>query len=272
LLYTFYSSWPDELMLKRSPWPLAARRAAALLYRAIERRAVGSASVVTVLSEYSRADVRRLYGREPVLIPGGVDSGRFRPSGSPARDGKVRLVTLRNLVPRMGLGELVGAMKLLPARVELDIGGEGPLRADLARRIGALGLASRVRLRGHIPDPALPEFYSRADWFVLPTAALEGFGLVVLESLACGTPVLGTRIGAIPELLERFEPRWVIPSPDAETIASSIASALELERPPREELHRRVASEFDWGVIAGRYLELYDALAGRSGSRPPTLP
>ena len=267
ILYTFYSPWPDELLLKRSAWPRAARRAAAVLYRAIERRALAAAAIVTVLSEYSRADLRRLYGREAVLIPGGVDSARFRPREAPGGGGasgeapkKVRLITLRNLVPRMGLDGLVEAMRLLPDRFELDIGGDGPLRGPLQERISELGLAARVRLRGHVPDEALPDFYARADWFVLPTAALEGFGLVTLESLACGTPVLGTRVGATPELLERFDPRWVIPAPDAKSIASTVAAAIDLPRPPREELHRRVSSEFDWSVIGGRYLELYRTL------------
>ena len=218
------------------------------------------ATAVTVLSEFSRRMVRGFYDREAVIIPGGVDSKRFQPSPGKPENRALYLITLRNLVPRMGLAELTRSMKLLPPDTRLDIGGEGPLRRDLQELITSLGMENQVRLLGHIPDRDLPHFYSSADWFVLPTAALEGFGLVILESLSCGTPVLGTRIGAIHELLEQFDSRWVIPQPEPEAIAAAILSVSEQPPPDPWKLHNQVADEFDWLQIAERYLELYRSL------------
>jgi glycosyltransferase involved in cell wall biosynthesis len=111
-----------------------------------------------------------------------------------------------------------------------------------------------------VPDEDLPLFYSSANWFVLPTVALEGFGLVTLESLSCGTPVLGTRIGATPELLEKFDSQWLIDEPIAEEIAATILRVIEKPAPSPDDLHHRVAGEFDWKNIAKLYLEMFESL------------
>lgn len=260
IVYNFYSPWPEEFRIKSSRWPSSVRRMLSPLLTTIERGTAKRASAIAVLSEFSRLQLRQLYGRESVLIPGGVDGRRFRPPATSRSQETLRLITVRNLVPRMGLSRLIRAMTLLPPQTELHIGGEGPLRSQLDQLIMSLGLNERVRLIGHVPEEELPAFYSSADWFVLPTVALEGFGLVILESLACGTPVLGTRIGAIPELLERFDPDWVIEEPTPEAIAATVTVATRNAAPSRTELHERVAREFDWTSIGQRYLTLFENL------------
>jgi glycosyltransferase involved in cell wall biosynthesis len=160
----------------------------------------------------------------------------------------------------MGLAQLIRAMSLLPPHIELTIGGRGPLQDELMGLISSLGLSERVRLAGHVPDEDLPHFYSSANWFVLPTVALEGFGLVTLESLSCGTPVLGTRIGATPELLEKFDPQWIIEEPTPKEIATTILRVTGKPAPSPDDLHHRVAEEFDWKNIAKRYLEMFESL------------
>ena len=260
-VYTFHSSWPEEFRIKSSPLPSTLRALLAPLLATVEKSVVNRSEVV-VLSEFSRREVGRLYGREATIIPGGVNTKHFfPPRGEERRDGKVRLATLRNLVPRMGLSQLVRAVERLPDSFSLEIGGQGPLRSDLEQLIEALGLGQRVRLVGHVPDDSLRTFYSTADWFVLPTSQLEGFGLVILESLACGTPVLGTRIGAIPETLSKFDPAWIIDEPQPEDIADTILAATRKTAPSPLELHQRVASVFDWKQIAKQYLELFQRLS-----------
>ena len=226
----------------------------------MEERFAHRATAITVESEFSQRELKRLYNREGHVIPGGVNSERFQPIEQAQPNQTLRLVTLRNLVPRMGLPQLVRAMKLLPSHIELTIGGKGPLRNELMGLIRSLDLSERVQLAGHVPDDDLSHFYSSANWFVLPTVALEGFGLVILESLSCGTPVLGTRIGAIPELLEKFDPQWIIKEPTAEAIAATILSVSENPSPSPTHLHDRVSAEFDWRHIATRYLDLFASL------------
>src|SRR6185436_4243444 len=139
------------------------------------------------------------------------------------------VVTLRNLEPRMGLIELLRAMPAVRAAqpdVRLVVAGTGPLAPALQAETAALGLASTVRFTGFVPEGDLPAFYGAADLFVLPTQALEGFGLVTLESLACGTPVAGTPIGATPELLEPLDRALVFDGASSESIARGLIRVL----------------------------------------------
>ncbi len=250
----------EEFKIKSSRWPHIFRKVVSPLLAEVEKRALHRATAITVLSKFSKRKLKRLYNREGIIIPGGVDSERFRPSAKVESSKALRLVTLRNLVPRMGLPQLIRAMSLLPPHIELTIGGRGPLQHELLDLIHSLGLSERVRLAGHVPDEDLPLFYSSANWFVLPTVALEGFGLVTLESLSCGTPVLGTRIGATPELLEKFDSQWLIDEPTAKEIAATILRVIEKPTPSPDDLHHRVAGEFDWKKIAELYFELFESL------------
>ena len=118
------------------------------------------------------------------------------------------------------------------------IGGAGSHRAALERQVGELGLDKHVTFLGFVPDADLPRYYQAADVFVLPTRELEGFGLVTAEALACGTPVLGTPVGATPELLETLDPGLVFQDATAGameadlTASSSTGSRATPRRPP----------------------------------------
>jgi glycosyltransferase involved in cell wall biosynthesis len=261
-VYTFYSPWAAELIAKASPWPVVLRRLVRPLYAHIERSVLESASTIAVLSRFSAHQLEEAYGLKSRVIPGGVDIDHFAPPPAPVNAPGTRLITVRNLVPRMGLESLIDAMGLLPPNFELEIAGAGPLKNALVSRIRESGLHDRVRLRGRVPDEELPRFYGEADWFVLPTRELEGFGLVILESLACGTPVLGTRIGAIPELLERLDPEWVISDPSPGAIARTIRHVAGKGRVDRDHL-RNFALQYSWDTIADQYLRLYkNVIAG----------
>jgi glycosyltransferase involved in cell wall biosynthesis len=138
------------------------------------------------------------------------------------------VLTVRNLEARMGLDTLLHAMVRARATVPdalLVVGGEGSLREPLTRLAGALHLGDGVRLVGRIPEATLAAHYQAADLFVLPTRALEGFGLVAAEALACGTPVLGTAVGAIPEVLEGLGDDWLVPH-DAAALGAALGGAL----------------------------------------------
>jgi glycosyltransferase involved in cell wall biosynthesis len=111
----------------------------------------------------------------------------------------------------MGLEILLRAFRLLAREVpdlHLAIGGSGPLEGMLRALRGSLGLSDRVRFLGYVPEAALPGLYAAADLFVLPTEQLEGFGLVTVEALACGTPVVGTPVGATRRASLGIDPRW----------------------------------------------------------------
>ena len=239
-LYTFHSPAPLEYRyrlgmtgLHRRGW---ARSLGIALLWILEGACLKRATRIRVLSNFSAGLLWKLY-RIPedriVRIPGGVDTERFQPAadrtavrnalGLPAR--LPLLFTLRNLEARMGLEILIRAMAILRRHVPevlLLIGGAGSLRDDLQSLAASLDLDDHVRFLGFVPDDQLPLYYQAADFFVLPTRELEGFGLVTVEALACGTPVLGTPVGATPEILLPLRSDLIFPGTDQDAIAKLI--------------------------------------------------
>jgi glycosyltransferase involved in cell wall biosynthesis/SAM-dependent methyltransferase len=259
-LYTFHSSAPLEYRSRQGTSTMhrsgPAGVAAAAVLHLIERAALVRATRVHVLSEFSAGLLWKLYrirGERVVRIPGGVDVERFRP---PADRVALRqslglplagpvLLTVRNLEPRMGLDTLLEALDSVRRRrpdVLLLVGGAGSQRARLEAIIARLGLAGHVRLLGFVPDADLPRYYGGADAFLLPTRELEGFGLVTVEALACGTPVLGTPVGATPELLAALDPSLIFRAMTPECMADDLERFLDgLTRDPEAAERRRLS-------------------------------
>lgn len=220
--------------------------------RKVERAAIVSSQRVAVLSEFSRELVKETYGVADegiVKIPGGVDLDTFRPASS-VRAIRQRLglpqdrmvfLTVRRLVPRMGIEELLrGAATLLAERpdFQLVIGGIGPERDALAKLARSLGVWRSVTFLGFVQPRDLPDYYAAADLFVLPTVAFEGFGIATLEALAAGTPVVGTPVGASPELLQALDPALITDDATPAGIAAGLRRFLALSVAERDELRR----------------------------------
>ncbi|MBI2439811.1 MAG: glycosyltransferase family 4 protein [Lentisphaerae bacterium] len=234
----------------------------------IEHWVIRRCATVVVESRFMRARVmakHRVSAERIGLIPAAADIGRFRPVADRlARRAQLGLppdrpaiFTVRNLIPRMGLENLIKALaepKIARENLLLLIGGEGPLRPHLERLIRTLKLEAKIVLKGFIPEDELAAYYQCADLVVMPSAALEGFGLVTVEALACGTPVLGTPVGAIPEILSQIDPRLLAKGNDARSIAAALADILLLIRNNPVELNqlsakglRQVANVYNWG-------------------------
>jgi glycosyltransferase involved in cell wall biosynthesis len=110
-----------------------------------------------------------------------------------------------------------------------------------------LGLAERVHFIGLVSESELVDWYRAADLFVLPTVAYEGFGLVTGEALACGTAVVGTPVGATPELLTPLDSRLVARTSDQEDLADTIGAALAFADFDLRARSRRYACDhFSW--------------------------
>ncbi len=222
----------------------------------IERLVLRRCDRVIVLSEFMRERVKAVQcvpEDRIQLIPGAADLTRFRPAGDRAAvrqllklpPAKTLLVTVRNLVPRMGLEHLIAAMQELGEEGRdclLLIGGEGALRSSLERQIREQGLADRVALLGFILESDLPKYYQAADLVLMPTHELEGFGLVTVEALACGTPVLGTPVGALPEVLVRLDPELVAEGTDSRSLAAAMRRILRRFRERPDERARLAAA------------------------------
>ncbi len=243
----------------------------------IERFVLRRCDRVVVLSEFMRERVQAV-PRVPEgrirLIPGAADVTRFRPAADRTAvrqalklpPAKTLLMTVRNLVPRMGLEHLISAMQELGDEGRdclLLIGGEGALRSSLERQIREQGLADRVTLLGFILEADLPKYYQAADLVLMPTYELEGFGLVTVEALACGTPVLGTPVAAIPEVLARLDPELIAEGTDSRSLAAAMRRLLRRFR-ERPDARARLAAagralverEYNWN----RHIEQLEAV------------
>ena len=135
--------------------------------------------------------------------------------------------------------------------IVLKIAGKGPLRGELETTIARLGLDDCVELMGFVSEDDLVRCYQAADVTVLPTQSLEGFGTIISESLACGTPVIATPVGGMPEALEPLEPALITRSADSEDIAARMIGVLDATVPlPSNVACRTYAVErFDWRII-----------------------
>jgi glycosyltransferase involved in cell wall biosynthesis len=250
VLYTYLSPWSDEYRIRfnrrvKVRHPIVGPAVQAWVgvnsqaRERVEREVVDRSDRLMVLSEFSVSQLKEIHGVDPArvtIVPGGVDTERFRPApdrravrqslGLPEAP---LLFTVRNLVPRMGLDALIAAMpeviRVVPG-CRLHIGGSGPLRESLEQQAADLGLSDHVRFEGFIPEERLPDFYAVADLFVLPTRCLEGFGLVTVEALACGTPAAGTPVGGTLEILRRFDPSFLFRGVESGDIAARLVEKL----------------------------------------------
>jgi glycosyltransferase involved in cell wall biosynthesis len=204
------------------------------------------------------------------VIPGGVDVDRFNISLSPTEarqqlnwhQDRPIIFCIRRLAKRMGLENLITAMtkvRSLYPDVLLYIAGKGALAETLETQITELELTNNVKLLGYVPDEQLPLCYRAANFSVVPTIALEGFGLIVVESLAAGTPVLGTPIGGIPEILGLFSEDLVFEGYNPDQLATGIIEALSGDRilPSSQDCLDYVEANYNWKAIAQQIKGVY---------------
>ncbi|MFH7030245.1 MAG: glycosyltransferase family 4 protein [Heteroscytonema crispum UTEX LB 1556] len=197
------------------------------------------------------------------IIPGGVDINQFQPnlSRQQARtqldwsSDRPIIFTSRRLVHRVGLDKLLQAMATIKPKIPdviLAIAGHGPLQATLQQQVTELGLNDHVKFLGFLPDELLPVAYQAADLSIMPSQSFEGFGLAIVESLACGTPVLCTPVGGMPEILELFSPHLITSSTAVTAIAEKLEDILlgKLPMPSREDCRQYAVNNFDWHKIA----------------------
>jgi glycosyltransferase involved in cell wall biosynthesis len=249
-----------------------------------ERISLDRATSILALSEFSRGLIETDHptaASRITRVSGGVDVDRFTPGGGilSARrrlgirpDGRL-LVTARRLEPRMGIEQLLEAIQMTRSDgldLRLAVIGSGSLEQPLRALAVELGLENVVDFRGRVPDSTLPDWYRAADLFVLPTIAYEGFGMVTVEALASGVPVVGTPVGATPELLAPLDTRLIARTADAVGLAAAIRDALPLTGPELRRACREYAcAEFAWSRVMDAWEHVLETTS--ASSKPDTL-
>lgn len=195
-----------------------------------------------------------------VVVGLGVDTEKFSfISSELARDtlglekNKIVIVTVRRLTKRMGLDFLIDAMQCMDKfPFELHIIGRGPEEEYLKSLIVSLRLQDSIFLHTDITDEKLKFWYCAADLTVVPSLDLEGFGLVVLESLSCGTPVLASNIGGMGELVSEWDNRFLFEAGNRRDFLSHLSLTLEITSAEKQSLVNAAlafAKKKSWGSI-----------------------
>jgi glycosyltransferase involved in cell wall biosynthesis len=260
ITFTFHGPWALESQQEgEKPWSVALKWwVEQRVYQRCDRFIVLSNAFGEILHERYQIPWNKIN-----VIPGGVDIRRFQMnlSREEARQilgwptDRLMLFTPRRLVKRVGLDVLLDAfakVKLRCADIGLAIAGKGAQEAALKQQASALGIEHDVQFLGYVPDEQLPIAYQAADLTVMPSQSLEGFGLVLLESLACGTPVLCTPVGGMPEVLNAFCPDLITESAREVAIADRLCDLLtgKISLPSRLACREYASSRFDWQIIA----------------------
>lgn len=224
------------------------------LPRRLIQMAIREAAALVAVSEGLKGGLVAL-GAPPekvTVLRNGVDLDLFRPAARDAPGGPV-LLTVGHLIPRKGHDLVIGALPALPGH-RLVVVGEGPERAALQGLAARLGVADRVRFAGAQRHEALPGFYSAADVMILASSR-EGWANVLLEAMACGTPVIASPAWGSREAVAAPEAGLVLDKTTPATIAAAVRTLLAA--PPSRAATRAYAERFGWDATTQGQLALF---------------
>jgi starch synthase len=256
----FHPQWSMELGPRRRHLRAA--------FDAVMKRSLleGPDAIVCV----SREEARWLAPPRPErlhFIPNAVHPAPFAAArGGPLRErlglrGPSALFVGR-LAANKGLHTLLDAWRAMPEDATLLVAGDGHLARELRERAAREGLGDRVRLLGAVSDEELRQAYAAADVFVLPSE-YEAFGIVLLEAMAAGKPVVATRVGGMPEVVEEGRTGLLVPYGDAPALATAMGEVLgdpKRARAMGEAGRDRVQAGFTWDAVVTKVERLYEGL------------
>ena len=217
------------------------------------------------VSEPARDFVQRYFPGYPMrVIPNGIDLSIYRPGLPPIRhlrDENLNILFVGRLEKRKGLGDLLRAYRAMVSRLpqsRLIIVGDGPLRSRVESYVARHRLPNVV-LAGYVPESVKPRHYDSADIFCAPATGAESFGIVLLEALASGLPVVATEVPGYMSVLEPGRDSITVPPKNWRELAASLVI---LGRDP--ELRRRLAEyaqrkarRYSWDLVASEVVEVY---------------
>lgn len=276
-IYTFHSSMFEDVAIqvkRKRYFPSLLNSLVFTIIKLIEKANLRWCEKIVVLSSFSKRCLTDIYRQNPdkiIIIPGGVDVNKFVPAGnkaSPRKElslplDKIILLTARRLVVRMGLENLICAMKYVIEKEKnavLFILGEGFLRKNLEDLIEQENLKERVILFGSVDTNKMSSYYQACDVFIIPTKYDEWFGLVTIEALSCGIPVLGTPVGGTSEILGNIDKNLLFSGTEAQEMAKGILKFLENKdqfSKKGQEFRKFVVKNYSWEVVSEKTEKIY---------------
>lgn len=240
----------------------------------LARRSFERSGAVTAPSTDLLMRAKALGAHEPLeLVPYGVDSAAFEPAPAQRSTARARLgvgiddvlvIGVGRLLPVKGFDVLLDAFATAATRDErlrLVLVGDGPERSELTRRVASLGIDRSATLLGDVSHDEIPRYFAAADIVAVPSVRRDGYidGLpnVALEAMAAGKPLIASRVGGLPQLVEDGDTGIVVDEGDPEELASAIeilALRPELRRRMGNKARVHVVESFGWDTVAGRFV------------------
>jgi glycosyltransferase involved in cell wall biosynthesis len=242
----------------------------------ILRRIIRNSDAITVISSYTRERLHEyVAGVDTVTIPFGAaakNQGSITPSHRSATD-PFELLFVGRLVKRKGVNVLLNAVKLLEGdrRLHLRIVGGGPELGELQQLATALGITDKVTFDGVVTNERIAELFRQCDALVLPaivteTGDTEGLGVVLIEAMGYGKPVIASAAGGIVDIVKDNDTGLLVPPGDAAALASAIRRAMD----DPDEMTRLAArgttfadQAFGWPAIVGQLMSVYESAVKR---------
>jgi colanic acid/amylovoran biosynthesis glycosyltransferase len=253
------------------------------VHQAMLARKATDAAFVVAISEYNRRFLLEQAGANisVPIVRYGIDPARFPFRVRPANgDAPPRIACVARLLAYKGHAVLLRALADAPpplAGAELELVGDGPLRAELEREVGALGLGGRVRFHGAVPEPVVAEVLARADVFALPSVISpdgdrEGIPNALIEAMAAGLPAVSTYHSGVPELIEDGRTGFLAQPGDVESLRATLVRALSEPDPASraDAARAKIEAEFNRQRSARRLVERFRAVSGAGGSSGPS--
>jgi len=233
------------------------------------RTFIEKADIIVSVSKISKNFIKHFTTKEVIVIPNGVDTRRFYPRNNGLRDqidSDLVVLYVSRIVRRKGPHLLVEAIRYVKKRipsVKLLVVGEGSFEEYLKMRVKDLDLEDNVEFLGKVPDEELPKVYSSADIFVLPSVYGESFGIVVLEAMSSGLPVIVSNVGGLREIVKNNVDGIILDKNNPIEIYKKIMLLYhnrELRGMLAYNARKKVLRMYDWRIIVERLEELYRCL------------
>ena len=217
---------------------------------------------------------RRINQNKLEIIPFGVDTSYFKPLEIDKDERIFQILSVGYLIERKGFMYLISSINEVLKKyenVKLKIIGSGPQEQQIKNHITELNLDKYVEIIGNISDDELLRLYNSSDLFVLPSIIdsqgnTEGLGVVLIEAMACGLPVIGSNIGGIPDIIHEGETGLLFTQKNISELSKSIIKIIEnpdLRERIANKGYQMVKSNFSWEKIAKEYIHCYNVAKSR---------
>lgn len=236
-----------------------------------------NSDVIATNSTYTKGIIESMYPQvinKINVVPMGVDIDRFKRENYPVKDenpkSDFRIITVGRLIDWKGIKYLILAMKKVVNSIpnaKLFVIGDGPEKENLTKLVNSLHIQNNVVFTGYVKDTDLTAYYCSADVFVLPSINLNGhteaLGVVILEAMASGVPVIGTSVGGVPDIIKNGYNGFLVPEKSPENLSNKIIELL-LNKQIRykfiENGVNTVRSTFSWTGISKNVINLYSSV------------